>query len=147
MKTIKIIATFITLSGILFSHLASAEAHAFRDKVYHDISSNSAYSLIMVYTNPIQANQPVYTWRTHTSVWGGTLGHNGDIIGYTNNEGVFVMAVNIPNDPIYCGSFTNERFAVGSSTAPKTAPIDFYIYRGIDFGPRDPRCTPSNVIN
>lgn len=145
MKTAKIITILISLSGIFFSHLASAETFSFRDKVYYDISSNSAYSLLMVYTNPIKANQPVYAWRTHTSVWGGSLGYNGDLIGYTNNEGVLVMALNVPNDPIYCGRFTNERFAVGSTTAPKSAPLNFYIYRAIDFGPIDPRCASYNV--
>ena len=98
------------------------------------------YALHTVTTNPVQAFQPVYSWRTHVKFDGtpGPLGYNATFIGTTNANGILNIVVpNLPYDPIYCGFFLAERVAVGSPSAPKSNPLSFSIQSSL-IGPRPP---------
>lgn len=145
-------ASFFTVVILtVFSSLSTtAETYAYRHEDYVNIASPGpeSYTMITVYTNPIQAYEPVYAWREHKIPSGnGSLGYNADLIGYTDSFGIYHFAAETPNDPIYCGKYKNERFAVGSPSAPKSDPITFIVYRSIDFGPADPNCIPSSLVN
>jgi hypothetical protein len=67
----------------------------------------------------------------------GPLGYNGDIIGYTDGNGVLLIEVILPYDKIYCGSYHAERVAVGSPSSPKSNYINFNIQVS-PIGPRPP---------
>lgn len=91
-------------------------------------------------TNPVQPNAPVYAWRTHTKFDGtpGNFSQNGDLIGYTDAQGVLVVVVNnLPNDENLCGFFIDEKVAVGSPHGIKSNAINFIIVE-VPFGPYDP---------
>ncbi len=117
-------------------------SYTFHDYVEHVIT-----------TNPIQANQPVYSWRTHTKFNGdsGPLSYDGDYIGDTNSKGQLVIsAPHLPMNPIYCGYFTGERVAVGSRNAPKSNVLNFMITAGVLPGPLPPwihQCGPKGSID
>lgn len=132
---------------------AFASTYAFRDKELYNIYGGDTPTQITIFTYPPRPYEPVYSWRTHEYAvfygWydqfffaEGPLGYDGDYIGTTDENGVLDIYVEAtPDDDIYCGRFTNERFSVGQNSEPETAPISFKIYRkapAIDFGPRPP---------
>jgi len=105
----------------------------------------SGYALLVVSTNPAQSYQPVYSWRTHIRVDGsGSYSYNGDLIGYTNGQGIFIISANLPNsDTSLCGYYANETFSVGSQDNPRSNALGFsisYDPAQIYFGPLDPSC-------
>ncbi|NVJ62391.1 MAG: hypothetical protein HWE27_18530 [Gammaproteobacteria bacterium] len=110
------------------------------------------YAFQAVYTNPIQANQPVYSWRTHTRFDGtpGIHSQNGELIGYTDSQGVFISVVpRLPFDPVHCGWINQERVAVGSPYARKSNAISYTIKAG-RVGPLPPwynECVPQSINN
>ncbi|MCO7224502.1 hypothetical protein [Pleionea sp. CnH1-48] len=120
------------LLGVLFL-FASISTMA-GTHVYRNTSGNvhylGHYAIQVIYTNPVQAHQPVYSWREHRN-FDGTLGihnQNAKLIGYTDGNGVLsVVLPRLPYDPIHCGTYIGERVAVGSIHARKSAPINFTI--------------------
>lgn len=116
----------------------------YRNTDSYDLSvSGGPLAVLVVSTNPAQPFAPVYSWRTHTQHTGpGPYGYAGDLIGYTDSQGIFQITGRLPNDASLCGEFTNERFAVGSPYATRSASIEFQIYRGLDFSPAHPDCLP-----
>ena len=115
--------------------IASASSYAattsIRDSNNYYLGGLSDGALHVIYTNPVQANQPVYAWRTHTN-FDGTSGihtQNAAPIGYTDENGVLTIILHggLPNDPIHCGWISNERVAVGSPSAPKSNALSFTI--------------------
>lgn len=131
----------ITLVGTAF--IANAQTNApnvHRNTTEYDIAFN-AFAVLAISTNPVQANQPVYSWRTHRLKNGiGSHGLNASIIGYTDSNGSFSIVGTLPNDESLCGKYVNESFAVGSPYNPRSTPINFRIFRSLDFGPAIPDC-------
>lgn len=116
---------------------AIARTISLRDKTSYPLGQSALHNIVTI---PAQPHQPVYSWRTHIRFDGspGTLGHNATYIGETDANGVLTIFVpNLPFDPIYCGSFINERVAVGSLTSPKSNSLNFSIVVG-PFGPFPP---------
>ena len=141
----------VLLSAILATTSVSsiAATYAYRNTDMVDITNGgpAAISTIVVYTDPVLANQPVYSSREHWKTWNhtstpypGTLGYQNTYIGVTDANGVYTFEGNIPNNSIYCGKFKNETFSVGAPNASKSAALTFYIYRSSDFGPIDQTC-------
>jgi hypothetical protein len=88
------------------------------------------YAIHTITTNPVQAYQPVYAWRTHTNFDGSAGIHtqNGKLIGETNAQGILNIVVqSLPHDGIHCGFFINERVSVGSLTSVKSNSLSFTI--------------------
>jgi len=141
-KTKRALSSLALIFAFTASSYAVATTSAYRNGDKLDISqSGGAQSILVINTYPPKPYQPVYAWRQHrTHTGSGSLGYNGDIIGYTDSNGSLIFNVRIPNDSIYCGEFLNERFAVGSATMPMSTPLNFQIYRQIDFGPAETVC-------
>lgn len=93
------------------------------------------FALHTITTNPVQAYQPVYAWRTHTR-FDGTPGihtQNEGLIGETNGQGILTIVVQrLPHngsltDGAHCGFFINERVSVGQSSSVKSNSLSFTI--------------------
>ncbi len=119
----------LSLFIILFclSSSAISQVYSSRNTLNYYLGS---YALHVIITDPIQANQPVYSWRTHTKFDGtpGPLGYNGTYIGHTDSNGQLVIfAPKLPYNPVYCGKYHGERVAVGSKNSPKSNYLNFKI--------------------
>lgn len=129
----------ILIGALFFISQAVASPTISRDTSYYNLGG---YALFVVTTYPVQANEPVYAWRTHTRFDGtnGTLGYNETFIGYTNNRGILnVVVQTLPHDGIYCGYFSNEKVAVGYPSNKKSNILYFTINDGLPHaGPRHP---------
>jgi len=125
MKKISKIGILIGVS--LFISQAFAAPTSSRNTIQYNLDD---YALHTVTTYPVQANEPVYAWRTHIR-FNGTKGihnQNGKLIGYTNNQGILNIVVQrLPHDGIHCGYFSNERVAVGSPDNVKSNVLNFTI--------------------
>lgn len=93
------------------------------------------FALHTITTHPVQAYQPVYSWRTHTR-FDGTQGIHtqaGTLIGETNGQGILNIVVqNLPHsgsltDGVHCGFFINERVSVGQLSSVKSNSLSFTI--------------------
>lgn len=131
--------------------IASATSFAATTSYRNTVGNNhylGGYALHVIYTNPIQANQPVYAWRTHTNFDNtpGIHSQNGTLIGYTDNQGVLTIVMpRLPSEPVHCGWINSERVAVGSRNARKSNALNFTI-RAPRIGPLPPwfnQCQPS----
>jgi len=98
-----------------------------RDTLNYYLGQSSVHT---IFTYPIQPNQPVYAWRTHTNFDGspGIHTQTATKIGTTNDQGILTIVVyKLPYDPIHCGWFTHERVAVGSPYNQKSNFLNFTI--------------------
>ncbi|WP_347332922.1 hypothetical protein [Marinimicrobium locisalis] len=135
---------------LLLGAEALAETYAFRDSELYNIYGGKTPARITIFTFPVRPYEPVYSWRKHEYAlfygWydqfyfaEGPLGYDGDYIGTTDQNGILEIYVEkTPDEDIYCGRYTNERFAVGQNSEPETDPISFKMYRKaphIEFGP------------
>ncbi len=76
---------------------------------------------LTVATSPIQANAPVYRYRTFK---GRPDGEQPTLVGYTNSQGVYFSSVVLTTG---LGGYNYERFAVGTPTSPTSADLNFTI--------------------
>lgn len=147
----KISRFFISVILLFIGTEVFAATYAVRDAELYNIYGGETPARVTIFTYPARPYEPVYSWRTHEYAvfygWydqfyfaEGPLGYDGDYIGTTDHNGALEIYVEeTPDKDIYCGRYTNERFAVGQNLQPETAPISFKIYRkapAIDFGPR-----------
>lgn len=133
-----------TLMACIVAAGSHAEPYSFRNANVYDLGGgpmSTAY--VTVWTDPIQAFQPVYAWRNHVG-GAGDYGYasNGELVGYTDESGVWYVALDLADVPMdACGEYQNERYAVGSRSGPQTAPNSFYIQNtGLMVSPAPPGC-------
>lgn len=132
-----IIAIFFLL---LVTPATFAATYSVRDNLSYIIGQHAVHT---VFTIPAQPFQPVYAWRTHLRFDGSAGIHSqyASYIGSTDANGILtILLPSIPaDDGIHCGWFSNEQVAVGSTNAPKSAPLNFTISeQDPDFGPFPP---------
>ncbi|TQV82933.1 RHS repeat-associated core domain-containing protein [Aliikangiella coralliicola] len=80
------------------------------------------FARVTVSTTPALPNEPVYTWRYKD----GQLQRNGEHLGYTNSQGVFVNELYL-TDPDVCGQYSGEKFAVGSRSNPRSSSLSYTV--------------------
>ena len=71
---------------------------------------------------PGHAFEDVYTWRKKD----GSQERSALVIGQTDSNGTFINTVTI-TDTSVCGSYSDEKFAVGSSSAPKSVALSYTV--------------------
>ncbi len=76
-------------------------------------------------TNPAQPSANVYRWRFKDEQPDGL---QPSLIGVTDGQGVFTNTVVLSSDDV--GSYSGERFAVGSPTGPRSAPAMSFTVTG-----------------
>ncbi|WP_426731352.1 hypothetical protein [Myxococcus faecalis] len=116
--------------------------YAYRNSdAYNLANEGGRYVELVVATSPAQPFAAVHAWRTHQQGANpGAYGNNGDLVGYTNPQGVFEQSGYLPFDISLCGVYADETFAVGSVTGPRSSPISFRIYVSPTSGPHAPGC-------
>ncbi len=133
----KKILVFIMLSLFGCSVLAETVSSRYNTTNYY----LGGYAIYTVYTDPIKPKQPVFLWRNHTN-FNGTPGihtANGELIGYTDNSGVLnIVVAKLPDDPVHCGWFRNERVSVGSKYNPKSNSLNSTITTSVRPSPLPP---------
>lgn len=80
------------------------------------------YAVLVLYTNPVQPYQSVYTWREKD----GRVERSGFYLGRTDSRGIFVNAAFL-RDGSVCGNYNNEEFAVGSQSNPRSTPLRYIV--------------------
>ncbi|MGK7903173.1 MAG: hypothetical protein AB4352_17550 [Hormoscilla sp.] len=80
------------------------------------------YAVLVLYTNPVQPYQSVYTWREKD----GRAERSGYYLGRTDSRGIFVNAAFLTS-PSDCGNYNNEEFAVGSQSNPRSTPLRYIV--------------------
>lgn len=128
----------VTLLTCLIGTQAQAQSYypqapqVYRNTLSFDLSTPGG-PLAMLAVSSNLAHAPVYSWRAHATREGrGSLGLNGKLIGYTDDNGDYIISVRLPDQDIYCGRYINETFAVGSPTYPRSRPLSFRIFRSAD---------------
>ncbi|BFM21081.1 hypothetical protein [Gilvimarinus japonicus] len=144
-KKLGVRALLLSVSTLLIAQSALATTYSYRNSsVYSRLDPSTSVANVTVYTYPVQAYAPIYAWRTHYETQGveGNYSYDagGQIVGYTNENGSWSITADAMDHPTgACGKFHNEKFAVGSPLAQKTAGSTFYIVDEyippIDFGP------------
>ena len=79
-------------------------------------------ALLILTTNPPLPNAPVFSWRQKN----GKVERNGTEIGKTNQLGQFINSAALERGRDE-GTYTNEQFAVGSRTNPKSRPLEYVV--------------------
>lgn len=160
MNTLSLKPLIIILLSSIAALSAQAGPYSYRNATVYDIADPTVDTgFVSVWTNPIQAYEPVYAWREHLEHDGedGSYGYapSGELVGYTDANGVWSASMPLANLPAFnaCGEYKNERFSVGSRSNPKTPSNTFYIFNtcsydgtcGLVFGPYpNPSCLPEN---
>ena len=128
-----------TLLFLCVTSNALATTYSVRNSLDYQMGEHAVHT---VFTVPAQPFQPVYAWRTHTRFDGspGIHNQNASYIGSTDANGVLsiIVPVSAGDNGIHCGWFTDERVAVGTPYAAKSAPLHFTISIGVDFSPPPP---------
>ncbi len=142
----------ICLSMAIFSTCYSAQAQSYaapsvyRNFTVYDLnqSASNNFAVLIIRTNPIQPNQPIYGWRIHRLNYPynavGAFGYTATLIGYTDNNGKYSSAFFLePLDSI-CGKYTQETYAVGSTRGLKSTPLAFNVYQSGQYYPISHNC-------
>ncbi len=122
-----------------------AAPRVFRNATTYDLSLHP-YALLVITTSPAQPNQPIYGWRNQSNFYNpgvpGALAYNGNLIGYTDNNGSYVNGLTVPDLDYICGKYSQETYTVGSLNGLKSTPLAFRVYRTVDTGPINGNCSP-----
>ncbi len=88
---------------------------------------------LTIITNPVQRFKPVYVWRKRNGVWESSGDPLVELVDgewvplLTDNNGRLVRDAILPDNPLYCGAYTDEQFTVGWVNNPKSTKLSYTV--------------------